>query len=226
MAKYLLLFLIFFILTAFIPIQIHFTYKRENNKNKLKVQIKILFITINQSVINPILKIISFIARKKYTSKNIHESMHAQRLPERNWGLILKRINIWLPRGIQIISHSVKLTSRILKPIKCKKLNIYTEVGLFDASQTGLAFGSLWAVYSFLISQLSKWMILKRETPIIKIVPDFNNSKLNLEYDCIIAFPLGHIIIVLIQTARFVRLSYHLIKGVTNITKTRRFEYE
>jgi len=226
LVTYLLLFFIFLVLAAFIPIQIHFNYKRENNSNKLKMQIKILFITINQSITTPMMKIISLFARKKYTPEKIIESIHAKKLPERNWGLILKRINIWLPRGVQIMSNSIKLASRILKPIKCKKLNIYTEFGLFDASQTGLAFGSLWTVYSFLISQLSKWMILKPETPNIKIIPDFNNSKLYLEYDCIIVFPLGHIIIVLIQTARFVRVSYHLIKGVTNINKTRRFEYE
>ena len=79
--------------------------------------------------------------------------------------------------------------------------------------KTGFAYGSLWAGYSFLLSQLSKWMVLKPETPVIKIIPDFNASRLHLEYDCIITFPLGHIIIVFIQTLRFVRVSSHLMKG-------------
>jgi hypothetical protein len=202
---------------ALLPTQIHINYRRANNEDKIKIQVKILFITLNKVFSTPLAKILSLMARKKYTPKNFEKSMKADKLPEKNWKIIFRRINIWLPRVLQIIFHSLKLTSKILKPIKCKKLNIYTEVGLVDAAKTGMTIGSLWAVYSFLLSQLSKWVVLKPETPKIQIVPDFNNnSKLHLEYDCIIAFPLGHIIIVLIHTIRFVRVSYHLIKGVTS----------
>jgi len=214
LALYLMIAVITLLMVAFIPMQIHIFYQRINNEDKIKMQIKIFFITLDKSFSAPLAKVLSLLARKKYTRENIEESIKAKKLPERNWGLILRRLNIWLPRGIQIFSHALNFTSKIFKPIKCKKLNIYTEIGLFDASQTGLAYGSFWAGYSFLVSLLSKWMILKPETPTIKIVPNFNNSKLHLEYDCIIAFPLGHIIIVFIQTVRFLRVSSYLIKGI------------
>lgn len=216
MALYLLVCIIILVLLAFIPIQVHITYQRINNTDEVKIKIKILFITLNKGISTPISKIFSLLARKKYTTDNIKESLQAEKMPERNWGIILRRINIWVPRGVQIMSNALKLTSRIFKPIRCIKLNIYTEVGLSDASKTSLAFGSLWGVYGFLVSQLSKWMILKPETPTIKIIPDFSNPKLRLEYDCIITFPLGHIIIVCIQTVRFLRISTHLMRGISS----------
>jgi hypothetical protein len=203
-------------LLAFVPIQIHILYQRKENKDQIQIKIKLFFITINLAITSPFVKVLALLARRKYNPKNIKESLKAEKLPERNWGVIIRRINIWAPRGIQVLSHSLKLTSKILKPIKCKKLNIYTKVGLGDAAQTSIAFGSLWGIYSFLISQLSKWISIKTETPTIQIIPDFNNPKLHLEYDCIISFPLGHIIIVIIQTIRFVRVSSSLLRGITS----------
>jgi len=124
-------------------------------------------------------------------------------------------MNLWFPRGMQIFSHSLKLASKIFKPIKCKKLKIYCEIGLFNAAQTGIALGGIWAILSFLFSQLSKWITINPQTPEVEIIPDFYNTKLNLKYDCIIVFPLGHIIIVMLQTVRFLRVSSVLLKNVT-----------
>lgn len=213
MAYYLIIAVFVLILFAFIPIQIHITYQRINKSANVKIEVTVFFITIRKTISKPMSKFFSLLARPKYNIKNIKESFKANKFPEKNWGIILHRLNTWLPRMIQIIYHALKLTSFLLKPIKCKKLRIYTEFGLYDPSQTGFAYGSLWAGYSFLLSQLSKWMVLKPETPVIKIIPDFNASRLHLEYDCIITFPLGHIIIVFIQTLRFVRVSSHLMKG-------------
>ncbi|MFZ5943456.1 MAG: DUF2953 domain-containing protein [Bacillota bacterium] len=215
MVIYILIALLFIFLTAFIPIQIHILYHNNNQQGKVKIKIKILFITVNNVFSKPIFKVLSLMARRKFTVENVKESVQAKRPPEKNWILILKRLQIWTPRMIQIISHSLKLTSKILKPIKCKKLNIYTEIGLTDAAKTGITIGTLWGTYSYLLSMLSKWMVLKPDVPKIEIIPDFKNPKVNLKYDCIITFPLGHIIIVMVQTIRFVRVSYHLIKGVT-----------
>jgi len=211
---YIILFLVICIFIVLIPVQIQIYYRRENDKDKIRMQVKILFFTFSRVWSSPLVKIISLLARRKYNQRNIKESIKADKLPEKNWGLIFRRLNIWLPRIVQISSHLIKLASKMLKPIKCKKMKIYSEVGLFDSAQTGIAVGSMWAIYSVMLSQLSKWLTLKPETPQIEIVPDFNASKLFLEYDCIIVFPLGHIIIVLMQTVRFVRVSYHLIKGI------------
>ncbi|NLT96238.1 MAG: DUF2953 domain-containing protein [Clostridia bacterium] len=215
MAIYLFFVFIALILLAFIPIQIHITYQRIDKRAKLKIVVKVFFITICKTIPTPVAKVFSLLARPKYNVKNIKESLKANKLPERNWLLVIRRMNIWLPRVVQIIYHGLKLTAALLKPIKCKKLNIYTKIGLHNPSQTGIVYGSLWAGYSFIISQLSKWMVLQPETPVIKIEPDFNAPKVHLEYDCIIAFPLGHIIIVLIQTLRFIRVSSYLFKGIS-----------
>jgi hypothetical protein len=216
LAIYLIITLIFLIFLAFIPIQIHVTYQKINKMTKVRIEVKVFIIIIRKTISTPFAKFFSLLARPKPNLNNIKESLKSNRFPERNWNIILRRISTWLPRMVQILNHALKLTALIFKPIKCKKLSIYTKVGFHDPSHTGMAYGSLWAVYSFFISQLSKWMVLRPETPVIKIVPDFNEPKLHLEYDCIIAFPLGHIIIVCIQTVRFVRISSHLMKGIAS----------
>lgn len=213
---YLILFLFFIWILFFLPIQVHISYLRNKKANRLQVQVKFLFIKIRKDISEPLLKILSIMSKRRFSPENVKESLHAQRLPLRNYNLIFKRIFVWWPKFIQIISHGIRMTGKILKPIRCQKLHVYTEIGLDDAAQTGIAVGSVWAIISFGLSQISKWIVLKPETPQIKVVPIFNNPRFYLEYDCIIVFPLGHIIIVFIQMVRFMRFSTNMIK--TNST--------
>ena len=67
---------------------------------------------------------------------------------------------------------------------------------------TAIAAGSMWYA-SYMLSQLSRWMIINPEALNVQIIPDYTNDKLLIDYQCIITFPLGHII-VLLQTARFI----------------------
>ena len=96
------------------------------------------------------------------------------------------------------------MTTKILKPIKCKKFKVYSEIGFLDASFTAITAGIMWAANSYMLSQLSRWMVINPEALNVQIVPDYNKDKLLIDYQCIITFPLGHIIIVLLQTARFI----------------------
>lgn len=209
-----ILFIIILLLLAFIPVQVHVNYQKIDDEGKLKLKIKYLFISFNKVLEAPLPKTLNLMAQKKYTAKNIEKAVKTERIPKRNWSLIYRRIRTFIPRFVEIIANGMKLASKVFKPVKCKKLNIYNVIGLPDPSQTGMAIGGLYAIYSFLLSYLSHWIFLKPDLPQIKIIPQFNQQKILLKYDCIISFPLGHIIIVVFQAIRFFYVSHHLFLGI------------
>ena len=209
-----LILLITSLIFLFIPIQVHLHYHRHDANDNVKIGVKVLFFTFSNFRTAPLIKLLSLMSRKEHDFNELQEAITTEKLPQKNWLIILRRLNVWIPKGIQVVSHAIKLTAKILKPIKCKKLNFYGEVGLIDASKTGIVTGSMWAMNGYILTQLSRWMIIKPENLRIKIVPNYTKNKILINYDCIIVFPLGHIIIVLLQTARFMRISHHLLKGV------------
>lgn len=212
---YIIPFILLGVILFFLPVEICVNYYRLNKEDKIDIQIKYLFIKIRNMKTKPLTKILSLLARRKYDLEEVQEAMHSVKIPDKNWLLILKRLRVWIPKSIQVLAHAIKLTTKIFKPVKCKKLKLHSEIGFFDASLTAIATGSMWAINSYILSQLSRWMVINPETINVKVLPDYTKDKLLLDYQCIIVFPLGHIIIVLLQTARFMRVSYHLFKGVT-----------
>ncbi|NMA02105.1 MAG: DUF2953 domain-containing protein [Clostridia bacterium] len=187
-----------------LPVEVRVNYHRSDKEDQLDIKIKFLFIIIRNVKSKPFIKILSLLARREHNLEEVQEAMKSEKMPPKNWRLILKRIRVWLPKSIQVLAHASKLTTKILKPIKCKKFKVYSEIGFLDASMTAIAAGSMWAANSYMLSQLSRWMIINPEALNVQIIPDYTNDKLLIDYQCIITFPLGHIIIVLLQTARFI----------------------
>ena len=95
------------------------------------------------------------------------------------------------------------------KKIKCESFCFRMNYGLGDAALTGISTGMLWGVIYSLLGVLDRYFeFIKMD---VNINPDFNDIKLQLEFDCIFKIKIVHIIIVI-----FIVL-YTFIKSV--ITK-------
>jgi len=104
--------------------------------------------------------------------------------------------------------HIKYLASKI--NIQC--LNLDMKFGLHDAAQTALVYGSAITI----LSSIKGYLLSKFGLNNIKIrlVPYFNETKLDLVLGCIINIRLGHIIIT------GIRMLLHSIKGGDNIGRT------
>lgn len=89
--------------------------------------------------------------------------------------------------------------------INIQNLNVDMKFGLRDAAQTALVYGSTITILSSIKAYLLNKFGLKNFS--IKLIPYFNDTKLDLTLGCIINIRLGHIIIT------GIRMLLHSIKG-------------
>jgi hypothetical protein len=86
-----------------------------------------------------------------------------------------------------------KTASKYLnKKIKIKKLVWTTEVGLGDAGLNGLTCGYLWIIKSLILSSLLNNK--EYEEINVNVIPNYTDSILNINFDCIIKLKLVYII--------------------------------
>ncbi|MDK2799904.1 MAG: hypothetical protein PWP27_433 [Clostridiales bacterium] len=78
--------------------------------------------------------------------------------------------------------------------VVCRDLIFHLDFGLGDASTTGIASGLVWGMSYNILSIADSNMILKHTD--VKIVPNFNESKLHIKFYCIFTIRIVHIIIV------------------------------
>ncbi len=88
------------------------------------------------------------------------------------------------------------------------KFTWVTRFGTGNPVSTATVYGVLWGVKSSLLSYLhrkTKFVV----RPDIQIIPDFQNSRLDLNFDCIFRVKLGYIIIA----AFIANFRYRMMKG-------------
>lgn len=194
------------IIFIFLPVQLALTYSKTGKKEKIKIQLKILFFKFVTIKPKPLIKIISLMARKDLNYGEINEAWEEDNFPQKNILLIIQRLKTWLPKINKIIVEGNRLTGNVLKPIQCENFALNTEIGCQDAFVTALAAGSIWGGYSYLLAKVSKLMFIKPGALSLKVKPNYTKQTLSFDYRCIIRFPLGHIIIILYELVRLLRI--------------------
>lgn len=82
------------------------------------------------------------------------------------------------------------------KKIKCENFSLKMNYGLGDAALTGISAGMLWGVIYSLLGVLDRYFeFLEMD---VAINPDFNDIKLQMEFNCIFKIKIVHIIIVIL----------------------------
>lgn len=111
----------------------------------------------------------------------------------------------------------MKTLHKIAKPIKINNYRLYTEVALQDPAQTALAVGALWCFWGFIYSQLTRLFKIGKSANNLTIIPNYRKQNLfNIDFSCILEFPLGHIIIIiyyLFTNAKKIRLLFRRVSN-------------
>lgn len=88
------------------------------------------------------------------------------------------------------------------------KFTWITRYGTGEAVSTATLYGILWGMKSSLLNYLHRRTKFGRR-PEIQVIPDFQNSRLDMIFDCIFRIKLGYIIIA----AFIARFRHRMMKG-------------
>lgn len=104
----------------------------------------------------------------------------------------------WYP----VIKKYLPAGSFLMQKVTPCKVKWQTELGLFDAAQTGISVGILWALKSMVLAYAYRYMAKAPRLPEIKVIPRFNQKVLVITVDCIFDVKIGYIIIAGLKVFR------------------------
>ncbi len=125
------------------------------------------------------------------------------RLAKRSGGILAKEKTsvsadrvIYLYQQVMNIYRATKPAYRyMLSTIKLHQFSWYTRLGMYQADQTGLAVGLLWAVKSNSIAYLYRRLKKPLPKPNLEIIPVFDARVVAIYLTCIFSFRPGHVAI-------------------------------
>lgn len=121
------------------------------------------------------------------------------------YGLGITLLTYFLPAKYQ---HWILVVEDLEHQGHFTKFTWITRFGTGDPVSTATLYGILWGVKSSLLSFLHRQVKFTGQ-PKIQVIPDFQNSRLDVIFDCIFRVKLGYIII-----AAFVaRIRHRMMKG-------------
>lgn len=91
------------------------------------------------------------------------------------------------------IRYSRHLTRLLRTAVCCEKFYWNTRFGTSDASVTGVVSGLLWSMKASIICRLAK-QIRFISQPVIRVCPDFEDTKFITKFECIFSLRLGNVI--------------------------------
>ena len=189
-------FVLLFITLLFLKIKVEISFEKSKEK-KAKTLVSISFLG------GKFKKIFDFSKEKEPKKKKENEEKlsFTQKVKKYHENLIMLRY-IW--------SKSKKT---VRKNIFAKKLEFSVTLGTDDASSTGIAVGSLWALVYTAIGFISD--VIRICVPDVSITPDYENECFEAKLHCIIEASPANIISI---AARLL-ISYYRIKKQTKKEK-------
>ena len=102
------------------------------------------------------------------------------------------------------VYHSIKPAGRyMLSTISLHRFSWCTQIGMWQAEQTGVAVGLLWAIKSNSIAHLYRLLKKPLPKPELEIIPAFDmRAAINTHLDCVFSFRGGHLLIAGGMSAR------------------------
>ncbi len=198
---YLYIYLVIILLVLTIPITLRFKCSRHKEDAHLTVcwrpfgltplwKLELPVVKLKFDGLAPILKIIGEL-------EAVHQKPVVKKEAEIKpspWYKFPKIVKL-TPALTMAFFKMVSINKKFLKHVYCKKFYWRTEFGFDDASLTGFTAGMLWAVKSIVYRVLSININMNPDKDRLRVVPNFEQPGLRLDFDCILAVRLGHIII-------------------------------
>jgi len=104
----------------------------------------------------------------------------------------------WLTRFWQkaprLLRYLKRVKRQFYRGIHCKGINWRIEIGYQDASQTAIAAGAFWTMFSFALTHLYQQVTVEVPAPALVVVPQFKKEGFLCDLQCIFQLRIGHII--------------------------------
>ncbi len=180
------------IIILFSSVKIGLFYKREEENDRIKIEIGLLNGLIPIKIKVPMLKTsekgLKYQERLQSNTNTINQNEKIftfQDLKD-----YMQKIQELLERvvGLQ------KIIIRFLAKTKIIKLTWWSRIGTGDAVETGILSGFIWGIKGGIIWVLAHFMVLKTK-PSVSIEPSFMTACLYTEFECILRFRIGNAIL-------------------------------
>jgi hypothetical protein len=94
---------------------------------------------------------------------------------------------------VRTLLHAVKRPLRWLgRRVRCRKLLIAHEVGGSDAMETALVAGASWSVMGTIVGNISRFVRMDADAPLLQVVPNYGGRAWRLETHCILRVASGY----------------------------------
>lgn len=181
-------FILLILILLFSSIKIGIYYKRENENDRIKVDIGLLSGLIPIQIKIPSLK--STDQGIKYEQKIEQKDMKIQ---EEHKTVTPKKLSDY-KRLMQTIKDRTrdfrKILVRFMRKVKVVKFSWKSQIGTGDAFETGLLSGIAWIIKSGFVALLSHFFQL-HTNPELHIEPSFSQACFNTEIECIVKLRIG-----------------------------------
>lgn len=186
--------IVFFIILLFFPIYINIRLNRYKDDDEIKINFIFFKGLIKLDFKIPFIDIIKKDKELSLEIKSKFEKGSKEReLREKDTITSFKKI-IYKYKKYQKFKHIMKtMIKYLIKKTYIKKLVWFSRIGLKDAALTGISTGLLWTFKSLLLSLIISNKTI--EDLDLDIVPEYNQSVLEIYFDCIIKVKLVYIII-------------------------------
>jgi hypothetical protein len=198
-----------FLLILFTPITISLFYGRIGENDHVAVEITAWFRLIRWKYELPIVKLTNSRIGPELVAKVDKARTRTQGSKEEVKDVTGRQLKQWR-RAMQDFLERVEdlkpVLKRMLKRIKCTRLEWHTSLGLGGAAETGALTGVAWGVKSALIGVFSHAVTL-RTVPRLSVQPHWNRQIIRTQIRCNLHFWLGHAVIA------GIRILFRLRKG-------------
>jgi len=191
----------------FLPLRLFIHLQRDPENFALNLRIYLWFLPIEIKLKNPLTSTLSKLSSEKmFASKKVKDL----RARDVAWKRVFRRLKLFRTYLLPVFLAINRFFHKSFRPIKLKKLSLYTEIGLEDATVTALAVGIIWSIKGVLYTRLAELFNTQNTENRIVVWPNYKEtSYLRVDYSCIFEFRLGHIMIMI----------YYLFRSMAEIRK-------
>jgi len=214
MLRGILLVLLIIIGISLIPINIYFRLYRQPTEFHLIVILKVWKLPITFKTNNLFTSVFWDLSQNRFWKKQPSRELKATEIA---WFRVFSRMYLSQQIIHATIQDTMKTLHKIAKPITIKNYRLYTELALQDPAQTAFAIGAIWWFWGIVYSQATRLFKIAQTGNNLSIIPNYRKQHLlNIDFSCILEFPLGHIIIIiyyLFTNAKKIRLLFRRVSN-------------
>lgn len=167
---------------ALLPVHVHLTFAQANLQAALRVEVRAAALRLTRAV-----------SLSERAAGALEQAWHRWRergnpapgpVPESAHRMDSGKLAAAAGPGLRYLGRATR----------CSRLRLRLEVGGSDACESALLAGLGWSGAYILLAQLGRWLRLEQRGVAVAVVPNFQQSLLRTDLDCILSVRLGQAI--------------------------------